>query len=125
MLRSYARKTNKKRPRRGSRTSARLRKRALRAFRVAPFAIKLVAGVTGMVMIWFAANWTYQVMRKPTELFFAVSGVLLKTPSETWRKYEPIFRVHSTAVITPDLLAALAQVEGSGNPLALTYWRWY
>src|SRR5262249_49194861 len=30
----------------------------------------------------------------------------------------------STAVITPELLAALAQVEGSGNPVARTYWRW-
>jgi hypothetical protein len=27
-------------------------------------------------------------------------------------------------VITPALLAALAQVEGSGNPVARTYWRW-
>jgi len=27
-------------------------------------------------------------------------------------------------VMTPELLAALAQVEGSGNPVARTYWRW-
>ena len=26
--------------------------------------------------------------------------------------------------MTPELLAALAQVEGSGNPVARTYWRW-
>ena len=26
--------------------------------------------------------------------------------------------------ITPELLAALAQVESSGNPVARTYWRW-
>ena len=26
--------------------------------------------------------------------------------------------------ITPELLAALAQVESTGNPLANTYWRW-
>jgi hypothetical protein len=25
--------------------------------------------------------------------------------------------------MTPDLLAALAQVEGSGNPVVRTYWR--
>ena len=25
---------------------------------------------------------------------------------------------------TPELLAALAQVEGAGNPVARTYWRW-
>jgi hypothetical protein len=69
-------------------------------------------------------NWVYQVVRKPTELFFPVSTVLAKTPPETWRQYGPLFRAHSTRVITPDLLAALAQVEGSGNPVARTYWRW-
>jgi hypothetical protein len=26
--------------------------------------------------------------------------------------------------MTPELLAALAQVEGAGNPVARTYWRW-
>jgi hypothetical protein len=63
-------------------------------------------------------------MRKPSELFFPVSDALYKTPFETWEEYGPIFRKHSTNVITPDLLAALAQVEGSGNPVARTYWRW-
>ena len=72
----------------------------------------------------FAVNWVVQVARKPTELFFPVSGVLHKTPAETWREYAPIFRLHSTAVMTPELLAALAQVEGAGNPVARTYWRW-
>ena len=28
------------------------------------------------------------------------------------------------ATIPPELLAALAQVEGSGNPIVRTYWRW-
>jgi cell envelope opacity-associated protein A len=32
-----------------------------------------------------------------------------------------VFREYSTAAITPELLAALAQVEGAGNPLARTY----
>jgi hypothetical protein len=53
-----------------------------------------------------------------------VSGTLYKTPTETWNAYEPIFRRHSTSVMTPELLAALAQVEGSGNPIVRTYWRW-
>ena len=76
-----------------------------------------------MVAGCFAVNWIVQVARKPTELFFPVSGVLHKTPAETWRSYAPIFRKHSTAVMTPELLAALAQVEGAGNPVARTYWR--
>jgi hypothetical protein len=65
-----------------------------------------------------------QVARKPTEVFFPVSGSLVKRPVQTWREYGPLFTKHSTAVITPELLAALAQVEGSGNPMARTYWKW-
>jgi hypothetical protein len=71
-----------------------------------------------------AVNWLYQVVRKPAELFFPVSGVLNKTPPQTWDAYAPIFRRHATATVTPELLAALAQVEGAGNPVAQTYWRW-
>jgi hypothetical protein len=82
-----------------------------------------VGGIV-VVALWSAVNWAYQVIRKPTELFFPVSGVLAKTPPETWREYGPLFREHATAVITPELLAALAQVEGRGNPVARTYWRW-
>jgi len=92
--------------------------------RAAPLAIQLGAGVLAVVALWLAANWLYQVARKPAELFFPVSGVLDKAPAETWRQYEPIFREHSTPVITAELLAALAQVEGAGNPVARTYWRW-
>ena len=76
------------------------------------------------VAAWFALNWSYQVVRKPSELFFPVSGTLNKAPAETWRQYAPLFRKYSTQVISPDLLAALAQVEGSGNPVVRTYWRW-
>jgi len=74
--------------------------------------------------LWLVLNLAYQVIRKPSELFFPVSGALFKTPSGTWEEYGPIFQRHSTDVITPDLLAALAQVEGSGNPVVRTYWRW-
>jgi len=65
-----------------------------------------------------------QLARKPTEIFSPVSGALDKLPGETWRSYAPIFRAHATQTITPDLLAALAQVEGAGNPVARTPWRW-
>ena len=90
----------------------------------APLAIRILAGAVIILAVWAAVNWMYQVIRKPTELFFPVSGALAKTPPETWRQYGPLFREHSTAVITPELLAALAQVEGGGNPVARTYWRW-
>lgn len=97
--------------------------RTLRALRGAPGSIRLVAGCAAVVLLALAVNWIYQVIRKPSELFFPVSGVLYKTPAETWAAYAPIFRRHSTAVMTPELLAALAQVEGSGNPIVRTYWR--
>jgi hypothetical protein len=90
----------------------------------APLAIRLVVAAFIVFTVWAAVNWTYQVIRKPTELFFPVSGSLSKTPPATWQRYERLFRKHATAVITPDLLAALAQVEGAGNPVARTYWRW-
>lgn len=76
------------------------------------------------MVLWACVNWVYQVVHKPSELLFPVSGALQKTPTETWRDYAPLFREESTRVITPELLAALAQVEASGNPLVLTYWRW-
>ena len=86
--------------------------------------MRVAVGLTVLLSVSLAINWVYQVIRKPTELFFPVSGTLYKTPEETWREYGPIFRKHATEVITPELLAALAQVEGAGNPVARTYWRW-
>jgi hypothetical protein len=76
------------------------------------------------VAVWAAVNWMVQVVRKPTEMLFPVSASLAKAPALTWRTYGPLFEKYSTAVITPELLAALAQVETSGNPVARTYWRW-
>ncbi|GAC1310343.1 MAG: transglycosylase SLT domain-containing protein [Steroidobacteraceae bacterium] len=72
----------------------------------------------------FAMNWLYQVERKPSELLFAAGGGLAKTPLETWRSYAPLFRRYAAGSITPELLAALAQSEAAGNPLARTYWKW-
>ncbi|PYN08128.1 MAG: transglycosylase [Candidatus Rokuibacteriota bacterium] len=99
-------------------------RRLLKLLVAAPLAVRIIVGTIVVLTVWSAANWLYQVVRKPTELFFPVDGVLAKAPAETWRGYGPLFRRHSTAVITPELLAALAQVEGSGNPVARTYWRW-
>jgi hypothetical protein len=103
---------------------ARLRRRWLRAFRRAPVSMQVAVTLTAALAVFLVINGVYQVLRKPTELFFPVSGTLFKNPTETWREYGPIFRRHATAVMTPELLAALAQVEGSGNPVARTYWRW-
>ncbi len=78
-----------------------------------------------MVLAAFSVtNLVYHALRKPTELLFPVSHALDKMPAETWRQYGALFREYSTHAITPELLAALAQVESDGNPLARTYWRW-
>jgi hypothetical protein len=95
-----------------------------RIFQRAQLRMKIIIGAALILALWLAVNWIYQVVRKPSELFFPVSTALNKTPAETWRQYAPAFKKYATPVMTPDLLAAIAQVEGSGNPVARTYWRW-
>jgi hypothetical protein len=106
------------------RRAALLARRIKRWWRPAPRPAKIVMGVLVILVLWLLCNWIYQVVRKPSELFFPVSGTLNKSPAETWQQYASIFKKYSTNVMTPDLLAAIAQVEGSGNPVARTYWRW-
>jgi hypothetical protein len=101
-----------------------LRKRTWRAVRRAPGLLQGVIALIVLAVVALAVNGVYQVLRKPTELFFPVSGALNKSPEETWRRYAPVFRKHATEVTTAPFLAALAQVEASGNPVARTYWRW-
>lgn len=87
--------------------------------------VQLATTVVLLVTFWAVINGVYQVARKPAELFWPVSGTLTKMPAETWRAYAHIFRSHATAVITPEFLAALAQVEGAGDPVARPQWQWY
>jgi hypothetical protein len=86
--------------------SARTRRLALRLFRRAPGLMQLLIVLAMTVLLWLALNGIYQVARKPSELFFPVSGTLNKTPAETWRRYAPLFRKYSTKRISPELLAA-------------------
>src|SRR3990172_327486 len=89
------------RPRRGVfRRVAQFGQKWLRTYWAAPAGIKVVVAVLAVVLLWSGTNWLYQVARKPTELYFPVSGALAKPPSETWRRYEPMFRAHATAVMT-------------------------
>jgi hypothetical protein len=95
-----------------------------RTLTAAPRAVRI--GCLGALVLaaFSLANLVYHVVRKPSELLFFVGGALDKEPIETWRRYEPLFHTYSTSTITPELLAALAQVESTGNPVARTYWRW-
>jgi hypothetical protein len=100
------------------------RRYAVRFIRRTPLLVQGLIVLSAAAIVWLVLNWTYQVVRKPSELFFPVSGTLNKTPAETWLQYGSLFRKYSTPIVSPELLAALAQVEGSGNPLVRTYWRW-
>src|SRR5258706_635536 len=108
---AYSRARGVFRPRSGG--SARLRRGALTA------ACLIVA-----LAVFFVVNWAYQVYRKPGELLAPVSASGFKTPQATWRSYGSLFEYYSTGDLSPEFLAALAQVEAEGNPVARTYWRW-
>jgi len=128
--RARKRKSSSRRRRRRRFSIARLwptvqqRKRWTRRFIKLPRVLQVGIGIATLLVVWLSANWTYQVIRKPSELFFPVSSALHKLPEQTWHEYAPIFRAHATPTMTATLLAALAQVEASGNPVARTYWRW-
>lgn len=63
--------------------NARLRRRWLRTLRRAPPTTQAIVAVVVVFALWLGLNWAYQVIRKPSELFFPVSGALYKTPYET------------------------------------------
>jgi hypothetical protein len=96
----------------------------LRAVLGSPPIIRVVAIATLLLFLWLGVNWAYQTFHKPTEILFPLDHALYKRPAGTWKQYGSLFRTHSTAIITPEFLAALAQVESGGNPVARTYWRW-
>ncbi|MBV8700433.1 transglycosylase SLT domain-containing protein [Bradyrhizobium sp.] len=105
----------------------RLRRRtrwARRRLTAAPRPVRIVVVVAILLAAFALANVVYHVVKKPTELFVLIGHALDKEPADTWRSYGALFRASATSTITPELLAALAQVESSGNPLARTYWRW-
>src|SRR6202034_1115980 len=90
----------------------------------APRAGQIAGSVAILLAVAALAKLVYHVTHKRPELFPFMGHGLDKEPVETWRQYGPLFRTYSTSTITPELLAALAQVESSGNPVDRTYWRW-
>lgn len=97
-------------------------RRALRRLRRVrlPAAAWAAAGLVLLV----CANAVYHAFRKPTEVLGVLVPTSQKTPAQTWSAYGEAFADSSTSAVTPDLLAALAQAESAGDPLARTYWRW-
>lgn len=97
----------------------------MKAVVASPPTVRAVVILASILLLLLGVNWAYHAINKPTEVFFPLDDALDKRPAETWKQYGSHFREHATAVITPELLAALAQVEGAGNPVARTYWRWH
>jgi hypothetical protein len=102
-----------RRPRRGP---------AARALARAPGG-RLALGVLGLGLA-ATLNWGYQVARQPADLVGLLSPATAKTPRGTWDAYGSLFRAHATDIVSPTLLAALAQVESGGHPHARPPWRW-
>ena len=98
---------------------------ARKAVLASPPTVRTVVILATILLCWLGVNWTYHAFNKPAEVLFPLDHSLDKNPAETWKQYGSLFRKHATAVVTPELLAALAQVEGGGNPVARTYWRWH
>jgi len=96
----------------------------MRAVLASPPTVRAIMISVLVLLLWLGVNWTYHAYYKPAEILFPLAHSLDKRPAETWNEYGSLFREHATDVITPELLAALAQVEGGGNPMARTYWRW-
>ncbi len=99
-------------------------RRARRRLGALPYALRIGIAAAAVLAAFAAANFAYHVVRKPTELFFPLGGALAKTPEDSWREYGDLFRRYATKDIPAELLAALAQVESDGNPVARTFWRW-
>ena len=115
------RRTGRNRLRRRLTRSARQLRRTWAA---TPGAVRIAVVAAAVLIALPLANLAWQVVRKPTELLFFADRRLDKEPADTWRHYGARFREFSTDTIAPELLAALAQTESTGNPAARTYWRW-
>lgn len=86
--------------------------------------MRTLVATTLLFVVFLSLNWVYHAMAKPSEVLFPLDQSLDKSLAQSWKEYGPLFREHATPAITPELLAALAQAEGNGNPVARTYWRW-
>jgi hypothetical protein len=85
-------------------------------------------GGTGLLLAFiagfFALNFVVQIVRKPTEILrFARLG-RGKSPGGTWSEFGADCLRHEGGAITAEFLAALIQVESSGDRFAAPAWRW-
>lgn len=86
--------------------------------------LKIALILMGVVGLLAVANYIYQVVNNPAAFISWFSRDLYKSSRSTWKAYGDLFETHSTSVMTPKFLAALAQVESAGNPMITPQWRW-
>jgi hypothetical protein len=84
---------------------------------------RLVGGTLIAIGAFFALNFLVQIARKPAEALGMLGLGKGRSVTETWRVFSRDFQRHATDITTPTFLAAMAQVESSGNPLATPKWR--
>jgi hypothetical protein len=85
--------------------------------------IRVLSGTLILVGSVFALNFLVQIARKPAEALGMLGLGKSRSISETWRVHSRDFRKHATEITAPTFLAAMAQVESSGNALATPKWR--
>ncbi|MCH2535573.1 MAG: lytic transglycosylase domain-containing protein [Bdellovibrionales bacterium] len=76
------------------------------------------------VVIYFLMILVVQIIQKPAHLLGFMSSYFYKTPYETWQSYHQDFKQYETITTSSYVLAAIAQVESSGNPIATPHWEW-
>lgn len=85
---------------------------------------KIILLLPLLLIVFAAVNWSYQVIQNPAILIALFSGKKYKSSNLTWKSYHSLFKEHSTEMMTPEFLGAMAQVESAGNPLIIPPWRW-
>src|SRR5687768_3067090 len=85
MIARAALRPTRLRGRRARRSASRLARRAVLALRVAGLGVRIIVGTVLLVAVWAGVNWIVQVVRKPSEVFVAVSGSHAKVPAQTWQ----------------------------------------
>jgi hypothetical protein len=78
--------------------------------------------ILGIVVGLFLLNVIVGVVRKPAHLLTPITKYFYKVPSQTWDSYQGIFETYETQTLDASFLAALAQAESAGNPIATPYW---
>ncbi|MEK7388456.1 MAG: lytic transglycosylase domain-containing protein [Elusimicrobiota bacterium] len=80
----------------------------------------LLASVAG----FFALNFVVQIVRKPTEILRFAGLGRGRSPGGTWSEFGADCLRYEGGAITAEYLAALIQVESSGDRFAAPPWRW-